>query len=257
MTHDTGLFSEYGEDILRAEGGHRLSETFCADCYLATISAGNAGPSEGYGSDERKDLVRMLKQNGGKLNTDMWNPSGCENQGSPLITGCRDFAKVTAVPGIMKYYKDTEGVDIADEDVHFFDDQSFNIAPFEGSGYNAHQVSCATTGGTAGGYEAPFSDKCAASLEEFNGSPGIHYCCSGSAVPPASTSSKTTQCGTPCHFPFTYENNEYQDCTSVCNEHETRCSAGSGNAAPWCATTVNFDNTSWGYCYGGNSAVIV
>lgn len=237
-TQRTGIKSD-GYEVLRAEGSHRLSESFCNQCYLGVISAGSAGSS---GGAERKDVVKMLKQ-GGKLNTDKWNPSGCHVRGqSPLITSCSD--KPSAIPGIMKYYKDTEGVDIADADVHFYDDQPYNIVVFEGLGYNAHQVSCGSTGGTAGGFDGG-DDKCAASLAEVNDSPGIKYCCSGSQVAPASGSGKTTQCGTPCHFPFTYSGTKHRSCTST------------DEPAPWCATNSKYDGTNWGYCHGGSSDIVV
>lgn len=236
-----GFYSD-GYEKLRAEGSYRLGESFCKDCYLGTISAGSAGSTSG--GYERDDIVKML-QRGGKLNTDKWNPSssGCHNKGqSPLITDCSD--KPSAVPGILKYYKDTEGVTIANKDVHFFDDQPYNIVTFEGSGYNAHQVSCDTTGGSTGGYDGG-EDKCAASLDEVNNSPGLKYCCSGSQVSPASGSAPTTQCGTPCHFPFTYNGKKHTSCTT------------DGEVAPWCATVSKYDSTNWGYCYGGGSDVAV
>lgn len=173
---------------------------------------------------------------GGKLNTDKWNPSGCHNHGnSPLITSCSN--KPSAVPGIVKYYKDTEGVEIANENVHFYDDQPYNIVVFEGTGYNAKQVSCGTTGGTTGGFDGG-DDKCAASFEEVNDEKGVKFCCSGQQVPPASGSSKTTQCGTPCHFPFKYSGHTYHSCTSK------------DEPAPWCATKSSYDSTNWGYCHG-------
>jgi len=244
-TQSTGIYDDSYE-VLRAEGSHRLSESFCKDCYLGVISAGSAGSK---GGDERKDIVKMLKA-GGKLTTETWNPSGCQSKGhykghSPLITSCSD--KPSAVPGILKYYKDTEGVTIAASDVHFYDDQPYNIVTFEGTGYNAHQVSCGSTGGTTGGFDGG-DDKCAASLDEVNNSPGLKYCCSGAQVPPASGSSKSTQCGVPCHFPFTYSGKKYRSCAPP---------GETGEYAPWCATKSTYDSTNWGYCYGGNSDVAV
>lgn len=223
------------DEILRAEGSHRLSESFCSQCYMGTISAGGANYLDG----ERDDVVKMLKA-GGKLTTSKWT-SGCNGKGkSPLVSSCSH--KPNAIPGIKKYYEDSEGIRIADSDVHFFDDQSYQIVEFEGTGYNAKQVSCAETGGTAGGYDAGESNKCGVSLAEVNDSPGIHYCCSGSQVPPASGSSKTTQCGTPCHFPFTYSGKKHNSCTT------------DGEVAPWCATKSKYDSTNWGYCHGGSVA---
>lgn len=222
-----------GYEKLRAEGSYRLSDTFCNDCYLGAISAGSANAA-----GERDDLVDQLKK-GGNLPTDKWNPSGCQNHGqSPLITSCSN--KPTAVPGILKYYKDQHGVDIADTDVHFFDDQPYNIVVFESTPYNAKQVSCGTTGGTTGGYDGGEDHKCGLGFEETNDSLGIKFCCSGSQVPPDTSAGATTQCGTPCHFPFTYNSETYHECTSV------------GEVAPWCATKSEYDSENWGYCHGAS-----
>lgn len=237
-TQRTGDYSGSYE-VLRAEGSHRLSETACGGCYMGVISAGSANS----GKDERKDLVKQLKA-GGNLPTDTWNPAGCHNTGSPLVHSCSD--KPSAVPGIVKYYKDTHGVDIADKDVHFYDDQPYNIVTFEGSPYNAHQVSCGTTGGTDGGFDGG-DDKCAAAFYEVNHQPGITYCCGGNQLTPISYSNRyqQTQCLTSCHFPFTYHSKTYNSCTTK------------GEPAPWCATTSSYDGTHWGYCHGGPSDVEV
>jgi len=231
----SGVFGG-SDEVMRAEGEYRLSESFCSQCYMGSISAGGAN----YADGEREDVVKMLKQ-GGKLTTSKWT-SGCHDKGSsPLVTSCS--TKQKAVPGIKKYYEDSEGVQIADSDVHFYDDQPYNIVVFEGTGYNAKQVSCGSTGGTTGGYDGGESNKCAASLDEVNNSPGIKFCCSGSQVSPASGSSKTTQCGTPCHFPFKYSGKTYHDCISE------------GDVAPWCATKSSYDSTNWGYCHSGSMSV--
>jgi len=229
----TGLYNSHHHEILRAEGNYRLSATGCSDCYMGIISAGSAGTTHG---DERKDLVHQLKK-GGRLLTEEWNPAGCENAGkSPLITSCRD--KPTALGGILKYYKDKEGIEIADEDVHFFDDQPYNIVVFEGTPYHAKQVSCGTTGGTTGGFKEHSDKKCAASFDEVHLRPGIKYCCSGAQVEPSTSSVATTQCGTPCHFPFKHDGKTYNECTSH------------GEVAPWCATKSEYDSYNWGYCHG-------
>jgi len=165
---------------------------------------------------------------------------GNDKGSSPLVTSCS--TKPKAVPGIKKYYEDSEGVQIADKDVHFYDDQPYNIVVFEGTGYNAKQVSCGETGGTTGGYDGGEGNKCGASLGEVNNAAGVKFCCSGSQVAPASGSGKTTQCGTPCHFPFKYSGKTYHDCTSE------------GEVAPWCATKSSYDTTNWGYCHGSSVA---
>lgn len=150
------------------------------------------------------------------------------------------------MPGILKYYKDVHGIEIADQDVHMFDDQPYNIVVFEGTSYNAKQVSCDTTGGTTGGFEEHSANKCAASFDEVHLQPGIKYCCSGAQVYPSTSSGAITQCGTPCHFPFTYNDRTYNSCTS------------DDEAGPWCATRSEYDSVNWGYCHGsylGNQTI--
>jgi len=242
-TQKTGIYNSHNQEALRAEGSYRLPETDCSACYLGLISAGSVGETDG---DRRKDVVDQLKQ-GGKLLTEEWNPKGCENAGSsPLIVSCRD--KPTAMSGILSYYQDKEGIDIADDDVHFFDDQPYNIVVFEGTGWHAKQVSCGTTGGTTGGFEEHSANKCAASFDEVHLRPGIKYCCSGAQMEPSTSSGAITQCGIPCHFPFTYNGNTFNECTST------------GEAAPWCATQSEYDSYNWGYCHGsfvGNQTNVV
>lgn len=245
-TQKTGLFNSHNHEALRAEGSVRLSESGCSACYQGVISAGSVGsPSVG---DRRKDVVDQLKKgSGGKLLTEEWNPRGCENAGnSPLISSCRD--KPAAMAGILKYYKDKEGIEFADDDVHFFDDQPYNIITFEGTGWHAKQVSCGTTGGTTGGFEEHSANKCAASFDEIHLRKGIKYCCSGAQVEPSTSTGAVTQCGTPCHFPFTYDGKTYNECTS----HD--------EAGPWCATQSEYDSYNWGYCHGsfvGNQTNVV
>jgi len=242
-TQKTGNYNSHHTEALRAEGSYRLSETDCSACYVGLISAGSVGSTH---DDRRKDVVDQL-QKGGKLLTEKWNPSGCENSGdSPLIISCHD--KPQAMSGILKYYKNKEGIDIADDDVHFFDDQPNNIVVFEGTGWHAKQVSCGTTGGTTGGLKGHSADKCAASFDEVHTRPGTKYCCSGAQVEPSTSSGAITQCGTPCHFPFTYNGKSYNECTS----HD--------EPAPWCATQSEYDGVNWGYCHGafvGNQTNVV
>jgi len=88
-------------------------------------------------------IVKKLNASGG-LPTATWNPSGCFVVNSPLVNGCHDTTKQTAVPGILEWYKEKLGATIANEDVHFFDDRAGNVRPFEGLGYNARQISCNT-----------------------------------------------------------------------------------------------------------------
>jgi len=242
-TQKSGNKNSHGVEALRAEGSHRMSESDCSQCYMGLISAGSVGSTH---DERRTDVIDQLKK-GGKLLSEKWNSKGCENDGdSALIISCYD--KPSAMSGILKYYKDKEGIEIADDDVHFFDDQPYNIVSFEGTGWHAKQVSCGTTGGTTGGLKGHSADKCAASFDEVHTRPGTKYCCSGAQVEPSTSSGAITQCGTPCHFPFTYNGKSYNECTS----HD--------EPAPWCATQSEYDGVNWGYCHGafaGNQTNVV
>jgi len=226
--------SDAGYDMLRSDGMLNLKDTFCGQCYLGVISAGSAGNT---GGEERAQVVKYLKA-GGVLTTDKWASSGCKKKGSsPLITSCSD--KPSAVPGIIKYYEDSESVQIANNNVHFFDDQNYNIVTFEGGPYNAQQISCPTSSGGESG-------KCGMGVDELTNAKGTSYCCSGSQTPaPAPSSTVTTECGKACHFPFTYNGQSYSKCTSA------------DDYAPWCATGSEYDGTNYGYCFGGSSSDVV
>mmetsp|Transcript_53869 Transcript_53869/g.99562 ORF Transcript_53869/g.99562 Transcript_53869/m.99562 type:complete len:232 (-) Transcript_53869:66-761(-) len=144
----------------------RLNETFCAACYIGTISAGTAS---GPGSAERQELQRRLSVQVGRLPTADWSVAGCAAT-SPLDTSCPDGTKQTAVPSIVAWYRNTQGVIIASEDVHFFDDRSSNVAGFQGQPYNARQIACAQRDmdGEIG--------LCGASVAEVVGDKGIAFC---------------------------------------------------------------------------------
>lgn len=155
-----------GGTLTLSELAMSLAGTFCHECHLATISAGNA---EGPGSPERQRLHEKLSA-GGLLPTIEWNTGGCNVQGSPLVTGCADGHKQNAVPGIQQWYNNAHGVSIADQDVYFFDDRAVNVRSFLNTAYNARQISCATRdlGGAIG--------LCGARLSEVLKTPGVYFC---------------------------------------------------------------------------------
>jgi len=142
-----------------------VAKTFCNSCYLGVISAGTAG---GDDSAERGVLHDRLEAGTTKRPlTKGWNPAGCTVT-SPLVTSCTDGQKQTAVPGIIEWYKTHNGAQIADSDVHFFDDRSSNVIPFQGLGYNARQISCRTRDGEIG--------LCGAELHEIVATAGVQLC---------------------------------------------------------------------------------
>mmetsp|Transcript_5669 Transcript_5669/g.17487 ORF Transcript_5669/g.17487 Transcript_5669/m.17487 type:complete len:286 (+) Transcript_5669:126-983(+) len=167
-----------------------LGQSACAPCYVGTISKGDAS---GSGSKEREAargevlqpcghrhghhargpprthrvLQQKLGVEPGKLPAKDW--SGPHPVTSPLVVTCSDGKKQDAVPGILAWYR-ARGIQIADSDVHFFDDRSDNVLPFRGLPYNARQVSCTTRdyGGKVG--------LCGATLSEIVLEKGVKTC---------------------------------------------------------------------------------
>lgn len=160
-----------------SEVTEKLAGTFCHDCFIGIISAGS-----GSNSEERSRIYEKLSgctsaggcnhANGGKLPTSTWNPGGCTVQDSPLVTHCHDGQKQTAVPGIQKWYKDHNNVDILDSNVHFFDDRISNVDPFKYTAYNARQISCDSRDATHGGAIG----LCGARLSEIQKVSGVKFC---------------------------------------------------------------------------------
>lgn len=153
-----------GGDLTLSELAQRVAETFCGGCHLGIVSAGDAS---GDGSDERNVLHDSLAV----ANPDLPNEwsQGCDAH-SPLVISCQDGQKQNAVRGIIDWYAQNAGAQIADSDVHFFDDRSENIEPFSTLGYNARQISCGLRdNGDSIGY-------CGAALSEIISDPGVVTC---------------------------------------------------------------------------------
>ena len=62
----------------------------------------------------------------------------------PKVVTQPDGLKQVAVKNIVDWYAHWQGVQIADRDVHFFDDRADNVEPFARTNYSARQVSCHT-----------------------------------------------------------------------------------------------------------------
>jgi len=159
------------EDWAYGKGGLTLSElaqavegTFCSGCHVGVISAGDAHQD---GSAERSVLHDRLAAADAELPDD-WAAPGCDGT-TPLVTSCTDGQKQNAVPGILRWYKQNLGAEIADSDVHFFDDRVSNVEPFRGTAYNARQISCASRDDGGKGY-------CGAQLNEIVSTPGVATC---------------------------------------------------------------------------------
>jgi len=166
-----------GGTLMLAEVTEKLAGTFCHECFVGIISAGS-----GSNSKERSRIYEKLSgcsspggcnhAQGGKLPTSTWNTGGCTVKDSPLVTRCHDGQKQTAVPGIQKWYKDHNNVDVPDSNVYMFDDRTSNIAPFKYTAYNARQISCDSRDKTHGGAIG----LCGARLSEIQRVPGVSFC---------------------------------------------------------------------------------
>jgi hypothetical protein len=135
-----------GGTLTLSQLGQALQNTFCNQCYIGSISHGDAS---GQGSVEQGLLRNKLAAGEKGSSVSAWQ-SGC-SQTSALLTDCHDGYKQTGVPSIIRYYEQTAGASIAPQDVHFFDDRSVNIQSFQGTGYNARQISCSTRDSGYGG----------------------------------------------------------------------------------------------------------
>jgi len=171
--YDTG-------DLTLGELALSLGDTFCSKCHLATISAGDAS---GSGSAERSILYdHMLDGDEGKTLPKKWSEHCTVT--SPLVTGCADGKKQTAVPAIIQWYTSNVGAQIADSDVHFFDDRESNIQGFQGSSYNARQISCATRDHNRGDAVG----LCGATVDEIISVAGVALCSDPTPQPSPSPS---------------------------------------------------------------------
>jgi len=151
-------------DLTLSELAQKVAETFCGGCHLGIVSAGDAS---GDGSAERSVLHDRLAVADSSLPND-WS-HGCSVH-SPLVTSCSDGQKQNAVRGIIDWYAQNAGAQIADSNVHFFDDRKENIEPFRTLGYNARQISCGLrdNGGSIG--------YCGAELSEITSASGVATC---------------------------------------------------------------------------------
>jgi len=154
--------------------GQSLANTFCAGCYVAIVTAGNA---TGYQSKERAVLADMLGKSGKLVSTEWTGPSlhgdhrsncsGVKVQ-STLVVGCVDKTKQYAVASIVDWLQTSHNVAIARKNVYHFDDREDNIAAFRGTGFNAIQVSCEPRDSAIG--------LCGAQKSEISAKDGVNLC---------------------------------------------------------------------------------
>ena len=157
-----------GGELVLSEAAAALDRTWCGQrCHLAIISAGDA-------NDERDEIVRVLRDTtfglGAAASAGAAAWVRAPQQGSPLVWGASDGGKQASVKGILAWYR-ARGVAVAARRVYFFDDKPSNVLGFDGSDYNAAQVSCTSRDGRDLGL-------CGATLAELRSPPlqGVRLC---------------------------------------------------------------------------------
>lgn len=169
--HVTSIFDDaYGGGNLTISAfAQQLNESFCAECFIGVISAGDVGSGETL---EEAYLFSLLNVSGGLISTD-W--SVAPDFRSPLITRMKDGTKQDAVSYVIDYYTNRTGTRVSNERVFFFDDRESNVRPFAATAYNARQISCDTRDAARGGPSA--IGLCGATPSEIR-SPlvGVHLC---------------------------------------------------------------------------------
>ena len=156
-----------------------LSGTFCDSCSLALCSAGNAAVE----SKERNYILNNVLGGSSRVGgASAWDDDGAQGGKvtSPLVTRQRDGQKQDAAKAIVDWYTNNAQITFDPSNVYFFDDRADNVSPFAGTGFNAHQVSCATRDSSSGGLVG----LCGATASEIVRKSGISTC---SSVPKLAT----------------------------------------------------------------------
>lgn len=163
-----------GGPLLVADAALKLSETFCGQyCHIGIVSA---GVMAGAHSSERSYYSELLSEqvnNRDGIKNFTWQDGCPEQLGSPLVLKCPDGQKQKTVTKIVQWYAKVFGINIADKDVHFFDDRESNVAPFKNTNYNAHQISCTTRDCTN---HLGATGLCGATIHEIIEKPGVTLC---------------------------------------------------------------------------------
>jgi hypothetical protein len=151
-----------------ATGG--VNTTACGACYLGIVTYGSAGNDK-----EKRALVNDV------LNSDVYQELAVRHPEakkfvrgihvparSPLVINAPDRRKQWAVEGILAWYW-SKGVKNPRGRVWHFDDRADNVLYFEGTNFNAHQISCKSRDRGLVGF-------CGATKDEFVLNPGLSTC---------------------------------------------------------------------------------
>lgn len=153
-----------------SQAAQTLDQTFCNRCYLGIVSHGTAS---GDGSAERSYLLDnvLVSRPFSRLaaanpQATYWSASG--EVVSPLVLGWPDGLKQNAVGGIVEWYAKL-GINIPAAKVYFFGDRTENIPPFQGTGYNAREISCQSRDYSIGNGIVGLCGATTAEIQKFSG----------------------------------------------------------------------------------------
>eukprot|EP00933_Yihiella_yeosuensis_P068717 TRINITY_DN7467_c0_g1_i1.p1 TRINITY_DN7467_c0_g1~~TRINITY_DN7467_c0_g1_i1.p1 ORF type:complete len:318 (+),score=44.30 TRINITY_DN7467_c0_g1_i1:483-1436(+) len=149
-----------------------INQSHCSKCYLGLVSHGNAHFQL---SDERKTILHSILKSKPqddlilKMEDIPWSD---EPYDSPYVVEHPDGQKQYGVEKVLRFFE-RRGLCISKSNTYFYDDRADNVAPFQGTGMNAHQISCKSRDGNIGhgivGY-------CGATTDEIKQEKGISLC---------------------------------------------------------------------------------
>jgi hypothetical protein len=169
-----------GTLLLSQVGSQGLASTFCAQCVKGIVTAGVVS---GDNSDERRVILQQALGGADQTRTNWWQDIKFQNTAevqTSLVVEAVDGKKQDSVRSMVNWWRSAvtgrDALDLADESVWFFDDIHDNVAAFEGTGFNAIQVSCASRGpAEKGGFDGK-TGGCGAQLDEIQPRTGVHTC---------------------------------------------------------------------------------
>eukprot|EP00929_Paragymnodinium_shiwhaense_P121401 TRINITY_DN93623_c0_g1_i1.p1 TRINITY_DN93623_c0_g1~~TRINITY_DN93623_c0_g1_i1.p1 ORF type:complete len:304 (+),score=66.34 TRINITY_DN93623_c0_g1_i1:108-1019(+) len=171
----SGIYdSAYSRGTLLVSGlGIHVNDTFCKSCFSGVVSHGTAS-----GEKEHDVIFDAI---GGKEHamTEDWQYVGFKDGvpvTSSLILQVLDGRKQLYVRGMVDWFKEKHNIEFRDEHVYFFDDIAENVKAFEGTGFNARQVSCASRGPADPGSPPGRIGGCGGLPEEIVQEPGVKCC---------------------------------------------------------------------------------
>eukprot|EP00931_Biecheleriopsis_adriatica_P063117 TRINITY_DN38184_c0_g1_i1.p1 TRINITY_DN38184_c0_g1~~TRINITY_DN38184_c0_g1_i1.p1 ORF type:complete len:299 (-),score=58.17 TRINITY_DN38184_c0_g1_i1:168-1064(-) len=160
----------YGNLTLSRLAQH-LNTTFCNRCFIGLATAGGASLD-----GEKAVLLDVIKKavwlRAAKILPKTWltpeNDAQDQDEAPPpLMSWCPDKKKHLCTQRIVDWYAERD-ITFDKSDVYFFDDKAENVLAFEGSGFNAKQVSCASRDGDKG--------YCGGQPDEVKMMKGVHAC---------------------------------------------------------------------------------